>query len=345
MFRRLTVEEADALEREMLCGIAFRYGRVQDNYKLKHGGKQTMATKQETAEALAPSAENLIRIKQLPIIEEQLRGLKETIEQRTKEAMSMVCTDETVQAVKGMRADLNRQFGALEDVRKAVKKQIMEPYDKFEEVYKECVTDLFKRADADLGRKIADTETEIKNVCEQNLRAYFAELIQTREGVEWLEYERAGVKVDMASAKAKTPKKLMDMLKLFVDGVAQSVKTIEGMDDAAEIMVEYKASLDMGQSIATVQARHKQAEAERQAAEERARAAAEREADRARAVSAAAPAPASEAYSAPKAVQQAAVKTYQLDLRVTGTLDQMKLIKKFLTENGYNYTSLDFKEI
>ena len=299
----------------------------------------------ETAKTtgMIPSVENLVRVKQLPIIEEQLRGLKDTIEEQTKAAMSMVCNAETVQVVKDMRADLNRQFGALEDVRKAVKKQIMEPYDKFEEVYKECVTDLFKRADADLKKKVDETENEIKNVCEQNLRAYFAELIQSREGVEWLEYERAGVKVDMASAKAKTPKKLMDTLKLFVDGVAQSVKTIEGMDDAAEIMVEYKATLDMGQSIATVQQRHKQAEAERQAAEERARAAAERAADRARAVSAAAPAP--ETYSAPKAVQQAAVKTYQLDLRVTGTLEQMKLIKQFLANNGYDYTSLDFKEI
>ena len=299
----------------------------------------------ETAKTtgMIPSVENLVRVKQLPIIEEQLRGLKDTIEEQTKAAMSMVCNAETVQVVKDMRADLNRQFGALEDVRKAVKKQIMEPYDKFEEVYKECVTDLFKRADADLKKKVDETENEIKNVCEQNLRAYFAELIQSREGVEWLEYERAGVKVDMASAKAKTPKKLMDTLNLFVDGLAHSVKTIEGMDDAAEIMVEYKATLDMGQSIATVQQRHKQAEAERQAAEERARAAAERAADRARAVSAAAPAP--ETYSAPKAVQQAAVKTYQLDLRVTGTLEQMKLIKQFLANNGYDYTSLDFKEI
>ena len=167
--------------------------------------------------------------------------------------------------------------------------------------------------------------------------------------MEWLEYDRAGVKVDMASAKAKTPKKLMDTLKLFVDGVAQSVKTIEGMDDAAEIMVEYKASLDMGQSIATVQARHKKAEAERQAAEERAKAAAQRVKTTEEMKSYYAPLLAAQeapaAYSAPKAVQQAAVKRYQLDLRVTGTLEQMKLIKQFLTNNGYDYTSIGFKEI
>lgn len=304
----------------------------------------------ETAKTtgMIPSVENLVRVKQLPIIEEQLRGLKDTIEEQTKAAMSMVCNAETVQVVKDMRADLNRKFNALEDMRKAVKTQIMEPYNRFEEVYKECVTDLFKTADADLKRKVDDTESEIKSTCEQNLRAYFAELIQSREGVEWLEYERAGVKVDMASAKAKTPKKLMDTLKLFVDGVAQSVKTIEGMDDAAEIMVEYKASLDMGQSIATVQARKKKAEAERQAAEERAKAAAQLAKSTEEMKSYYAPQLAQEApaaYSAPKAVQQAAVKHYQLDLRVTGTLEQMKLIKQFLANNGYNYVSVGFKEI
>lgn len=295
-----------------------------------------MATKKN--EELMPTAESLVRVKQLPIIEEQLRGLKAQIEERTKAAMSMVCNDETVQTVKDMRADLNRQFNALEDVRKAVKRQIMEPYDRFEEVYKECVTDLFARADADLKQKVTETEDEIKRICEENLRAYFTELTDTR-CLSWLEYERAGVKVDMASAKAKTPTKLMGQLKLFVEGVAQDTLTIAEMEDAAEIMAEYKATLNLAQSIATVQARKKRVEEERQAAEERARAA---EVQASAVVGVTEP---PEAYQAPKAVQAAKVKTYQLDLRITGTLEQMKLIKQFLTGNNYDYVSMNFKEI
>lgn len=295
-----------------------------------------------TENNLIPSVDELVRVKQLPIIEEQLRGLKDIIEAQTKEAMSMVCNDETVQTVKATRADLNRKFEVLEKKRKVVKEQIMEPYDHFLEVYKECVTDPFTRADADLKQKVENTEGELKRICEENLQAYFCELRDAR-GLPWLEYERAGVKVDMTSARAKTPKKLMDALRLFVDGVAANAKMIEGMDDAPEIMAEYKATLDATASIATVQQRKKRIEAERQAAEERAR----REAERAAAappelVVTPAPAP---AYEPPKAVQAAAVKRYQLELFVCGTLEQMKLIKMYLTNNGLDYKSVSFKEV
>lgn len=302
-----------------------------------------MATTENAA--LIPSVDELVRVKQLPIIEEQLRAMKETIEQQTSEAMRLVCTADTIQTVKDMRADLNRKFNALEDARKNVKKQIMAPYERFEETYRECVTDLFRRADADLKGKVNAVEGELKSICEQNLQAYFCELRDAR-GLPWLEYERAGVKVDMTSARAKTPKKLMDALKLFVDGVAQNVFTIEGMEDAAEIMAEYKATLDLSRSIGTVQERKRRVEAERQAAEERAR----REEERAAALAEqeaqqeafAPPVPVS---APPKAVQAAAVKRYQLELRVTGTLEQMKLIKAFLTSNGYSFTSINFIEI
>lgn len=301
-----------------------------------------MATTENSA--LIPSVDELVRVKQLPIIEEQLRAMKETIEQQTSEAMRLVCTADTIQTVKDMRAELNRKFNALEDARKNVKKQIMAPYERFEETYRECVTDLFRRADADLKGKVDAVEGELKSICEQNLQAYFCELRDAR-GLPWLEYERAGVKVDMTSARAKTPKKLMDALRLFVDGVAANVKMIEGMDDAPEIMAEYKATLDVAASIATVQQRKKRIEAERQAAEERAR----REAERAAAappepVVTPAPAPVP-AYEPPKAVQAAAVKRYQLELFVCGTLEQMKLIKMYLTNNGLDYKSVSFKEV
>lgn len=337
MYVKLTAEETDRLERQMLIDMAARY----------RGGpriRRRIIPMAATENNLIPSVDELVRVKQLPIIEEQLRAMKETIEQQTGEAMQLICNADTIQTVKDMRADLNRKFNALEDARKNVKKQIMAPYERFEETYRECVTDLFRRADADLKGKVDAVEGELKSICEQNLQAYFCELRDAR-GLPWLEYERAGIRVDMTSARAKTPKKLMDALRLFVDGVAANVKMIEGMDDAPEIMAEYKASLDAAASIATVQQRKKRIEAERQAAEERAR----REAERAAAappepVVTPAPAPVP-AYEPPKAVQAAAVKRYQLELRVSGTLEQMKLIKMYLKNNGLDYQSISFKEV
>ena len=57
----------------------------------------------------------LIRVAQLPVIEERLRAMKETVDKRVGEALALVCNEETVQAVKAVRADLNKEFQVLEE--------------------------------------------------------------------------------------------------------------------------------------------------------------------------------------------------------------------------------------
>ena len=112
----------------------------------------------------------LIKVVQLPVIEEQLRSMKETVDKRVEEALSLVCSEETIQTVKSARAELNKEFQELEEQRKEVKKAVLSPYERFETVYKECVSDAFKRADAALKSKVDATEREIKQRCEDGLR-------------------------------------------------------------------------------------------------------------------------------------------------------------------------------
>ena len=64
------------------------------------------------------------------------------------------------------------------------------------------------------------------------LLGYFRELCAVNE-IDFLSFGQTGVKVDMASARAKTPKKLMEQIKLKVDGVAQEV--VDAADGAIEI--------------------------------------------------------------------------------------------------------------
>ena len=89
----------------------------------------------------------LMKVTQLPVIEEHLRSRKEQTEQRVAEAMSLACTDETLTSVKNIRAEMNREFADAETQRKAIKAAIMEKYDSFESVYRECIADPYKRAD------------------------------------------------------------------------------------------------------------------------------------------------------------------------------------------------------
>ena len=88
--------------------------------------------------------ERLIVVKQLPVIEEQLQAIKQRFTEEAEAALSLACTEETLQAVRKKRSELSHIFDALETKRKEAKKAILSPYEAFEAVYKECVTDIYK---------------------------------------------------------------------------------------------------------------------------------------------------------------------------------------------------------
>lgn len=210
----------------------------------------------------------LIQVRQLPIIEERLWSTKNQIDACVSDALSLICTAETIQTVKATRAALRKQFEELEEQRKAVKSAVLGPYEQFEQVYKECVSNTFKGADASLKQKIDDVESEIKRRCEDGLREYFAELCVAHH-LEWLKFEQAGIKVDMTSAKQKTPKKLREQLAQFVARISTDVDRIADMDDAEEIMTEYKRTLNAMDAIGIVRDRQRRIEEERAANEAR----------------------------------------------------------------------------
>lgn len=270
---------------------------------------------------------DLIQVIQLPIIEERLRSLKESVDKQVDDALALVCTEETVQAVKASRADLSKQFKELEEQRKAVKKAVLGPYERFETVYKECVSEGFKRADAALKSEIDDVESEMKRRCEDGLREYFAELCAA-EHVEWLTYDRAGIVVDMASARAKTPKKLREKLADFVSGISRGMELISSMDDAEEIMVEFKRTLDAARAISIVQERHQRIEAEKEAR-------ALREEQRVWEAEAVAKVEA----AAPPTVEPPikAEKVYRCTFTVSATKPQLRKLKEFLNQEGIRH--------
>ena len=80
--------------------------------------------------------DQLIVVKQLPIIEEKLQALSIEIDEKVENALSLVCTEETRKDIKEVRASLTKQFKELEEQRKFVKNAVLDPYNKFEEIYK-----------------------------------------------------------------------------------------------------------------------------------------------------------------------------------------------------------------
>lgn len=283
-------------------------------------------TQGELTPAEVIPTDQLIVVRQLPVIEEHLRSIKEQTIKKVSAALSLICSEETLQSVKAARTELRKEFDSLEAQRKQVKAAVLAPYEQFEAVYKDCVSTLFKQADAALQKKIGDVEDGIKAECEAGLREYFAELCEAHN-LDFLQFEKAGIKVDLTSAKAKTPTKLRGQLEQFVTNVACDVRLIGKMDDAEEIMVEYKRSLSVANSVAAVQERHRQIEAERAAAEQR-QAAQEQEAKAVERV---------QSFAPPVAVEQP--QQFRVTFSVTDTKDRLRLLKQFLEANGYKYTN------
>ena len=273
----------------------------------------------------------MVKVTQLPIIEEQLREIREWVQQAVANVDSLVCNEDTLLETKSLRTDLNNMFAELETRRKAVLKEVEAPIDQFKATYKECVSDYFKKADAILKEKINSVESEMKGACEQKLRAYFDELTQAN-GLAFLRFEQAGIVVSMADARAKTqpPKKLREQLEWFVNRVGQDLDMILTLEDSGEILALYKDTLNATWAIASVKERHRQIE-QAKAEQERRNAIKAQEAEVARQMETFAP-PVVE-------VPEPDADLLTCTFTINDTRARLRLLKQFLDANGYKYTN------
>ena len=275
----------------------------------------------------------IIVVKQLPVIEQQLAQIKEQVAERVQAAMQLVCTEATVKEIKKARAELNAEFKAWEDKRKEVKTAVMSPYEQFEAVYKDCISDAYKAADKDLKQKVDEVEQELKNQKLTEVKSYFEEYLASKE-INFVTYEQAGINVTLSASL----KSLKEQAKTFIDRIVSDLALIETFTDLkAEILVEYKKSLNVSDAITGVKARAKavQEEQARQEAEAEKRAA---EAQRVEAIKAAIPeAPAAVEAPTEQTAAPAPEKKFCIRFTVKGTKEQLIALKKFLNEGEYEY--------
>lgn len=201
---------------------------------------------------------NLIVIKQLPIIEEQLKKVSDEIDIKVQSAVELVCSEDTVKTVKDVRASLNKEFKEFEDRRKQVKSEVMKPYEDFETSYKKYISDKYKTADVELKNKIDSVENDLKAKKEQEIKEYFEEYRQANE-IDFITYEKANINVTLSASM----KSLKEQAKIFIDRIADDLKLIDTQEHKAEILVEYKQSLNVSNAITTVSSKFKAIEEEK----------------------------------------------------------------------------------
>lgn len=271
----------------------------------------------------------IIVVKQLPQIEEHLQTIKTQVTEKVNAALSLICTEDTIKSVKAVRADLNKDLKEFEERRKAVKKAIMTPYEAFESVYKDCISDTYKKADIELKAKIDSVENELKVQKTAEVKGYFDEYRDSKiaNGITWIGFANANINVTLSASM----KSLKEQAKSFIDRICDDLSLIDTQEHKDEILYEYKQSLNVSSAITTVANRYKAIEAAKAEEEER-KAREQAEVEAAAKVEAVAP-PTVEPIAPP--VEEEPILTLRFTVR--GKRSKLRELKEFLERGNYDY--------
>lgn len=261
--------------------------------------------------------QDLMVLKQLPIIEENLKAMSEIIDSKVENANKLVANEETKQELKNVRAELNKEFAELETQRKEIKNKVLKPYEDFENIYKEFISSKYKYADETLKAKIDSVENTLKEEKEDKVKSYFNELVAQKK-IDFVNYEQLGIKVTLSTSE----KSLKEQVKAYIDKVSSDLQTIWNLDNCNEVLVEYKKTLDLNQSIQEVAERHKELERIEETKS------VEKTTEK--------PIPKVEQLAKPKEVD---TKIYTFKLIVKGNREKLIALRNFLQEGGYEYES------
>lgn len=193
-------------------------------------------------------SKELIIIKQLPIIEEQLKELAETIDLKCETLSYLEVNEETVKEVKKIKAEFNKELKAMEDKRKEIKTQVLAPYEAFEKTYNELVKNKYQTAEAMLNDKIKEVENKLKAEKEKEIKAYLKKTNDT-----FADYEDMELNILLSNSV----KSYCEEIDSKLEHIKTNVKAIEGMEYASEILVEYKENqFNLARAISAVKQRH-----------------------------------------------------------------------------------------
>lgn len=276
----------------------------------------------------------IIQIKQLPIIEEKLKSLETEIKKKIEIALSLVVNEDTCKEIRKTRAELNKEFKELEALRKNIKARVLKPYEDFEKIYKE-VTGYYGIADRKLANRVTEVENSIKGEKEKEIKQYFEEYKKSLLlEYDFITYEKANLNITLTVSL----KKLKEESKVFLDKIKEDIKAIKQTEHSDDLFFEYSKTLDIGRSIIIVRERLKAIEEQKrqkERTEEKEKVqqeAIEKVEETVKNTQGALVAPIIEIKE-----EKEEIKLFTMNFTVTGTFEELKKVKEFLQNGGYTY--------
>lgn len=177
-------------------------------------------------------------------IEFNFDELKKEIEAKAAFYKSVVYSDDTIKEAKADKAALNKFITALEDKRKEIKKQCLEPYNKFEKRIKELVAII----DAPV-RLISEQITEFEDREKKEKRTKIEELFETIGFQSFVKLEQ--VFDPKWLNKSTSLKTIEEAMTEQMHRIGHDVTAINALDEFKfEAMENYKQTLDLSSAIA-----------------------------------------------------------------------------------------------
>ena len=292
--------------------------------------------------------EQLITLKQAPIIiYERIKAVGQQIEAKIAELNldNQLVTDDTLKSAKNTRATLRKELAVFEEQRKFIKDQVNAPYEAFEKAYKEHIKVHYDNADSTLKDKINQVENRLREDKIARIKEFFTELCLS-QSIDFLIFERLPLNITLSASD----KSLKEQVAGFVSEVSKGLQLIDSLNEPdefkAEILTDYKQTLDITRAIQGAQYRRQQREAELQRIEsqrvaaEQARLAAEARARETAPLQAPEVVKPQEEIVKNEAVPAPQEEILHYTLGVSGTRAQLRALRQFLETNNINYNIL-----
>lgn len=260
------------------------------------------------------------KLKGITQIEDNINDVKEYALKLSEYYNIKEFDEETLKDAKTERAEVNKFKDKVGAFRKEITNKFNEPLEKFtttaketEKILKETYDTINSQIKAYEEKKKAEKEEEVKN--------YFNELCQAEE-IDFVNYEQANINVTLSASM----KSLKEQAKKFVDKIVDDINLINSTQFVDEIMIEYKKCLNVSRAITEVNNRHAELEKVKQQKEEQK----EQKLNDKEMLNRI------DNLSAPK-VEKPSEEVFEMTFKVRGTKEQLKAVKEFLVNGGYDY--------
>lgn len=203
------------------------------------------------------------QIKSVGEIESNMKEVKGYVENLNNYYKNISFTEETMKEAKDEKSKVNKFKKQVSDYRKNIIAEYNKPIKAFEDTAKETERLLTETYNT-INQQVANYENKQKEIKEQEIKDYFEEY-RKANNIDFITYEQAKINVTLSASM----KSLKEQAKSFIDKIADDLKLIETQEHKAEILVEYKRTLNVSQAITMVTNRFKAIEEEKKRQEQK----------------------------------------------------------------------------